>query len=369
MEQAMADPTGMGQDQVEAADARDGLEDEQSAVVVTDMALADMAPADAALTDVAPAAEVAHKAAVDEPILLVAKRRSFAVEGQGCAVIVVNRLGSAAALGVLSEVDFTTESPSGHAADAGEDFQALSGTLCFGPGVTEMRIRVPLVSDARYEPMERFIVKLTAARGASLGPVTETLVHIVDDDQYPANLPADASEWQAGPAAAAAAAAAAASNHRRLAPTLTYPYPNPNPTQLLHAFYRERWRHRWPKPLKSLFYDMYESFHEILALYLPLACVTPAVRAQPLWLAPLAALYLASAAFNWYCSYQFQNHRGNSGTRKDWRNWLVNRFVWLAEERHVQVDPMRWFHTVRPSPPPLLPTPTLRPTPRKPPHP
>ena len=223
----MADPTGMGQDQVEAADARDGLEDEQSAVVVTDMALADMAPADAAPTDVAPAAEVAHdvdKAAVDEPILLVAKRRSFAVEGQGCAVIVVNRLGSAAALGVLSEVDFTTESPGGHAADAGEDFQALSGTLCFGPGVTEMRIRVPLVSDARYEPMERFIVKLTAARGASLGPVTETLVHIVDDDQYPANLPADASEWQAVPAAAAAAAAA--SNHRRSpSPYLSLPYP------------------------------------------------------------------------------------------------------------------------------------------------
>ena len=121
---------------------------------------------------------------------------------------------------------------------------------------------------------------------------------------------------------------------------------------------------------------MYESFHEVLGLYLPLACVSPAVRKQPWWLAPLAALYLASAAFNWYCSYQFQNPRGNSGTRKDWRNWLVNRFVWLSEERHVQVDPMRWFHTVRPFPPPprpplplpLLPTPPLRPTPRKPPH-
>ena len=213
MEQ-MADATDTGQ--VEAADGRDGLEDEQSAVVVTDMALADMPPADAAPTEVAPADEVAHdanKAAADEPILLMAKRRSFAVEGQGCAVIVVNRLGSAATLGMLSEVDFTTESAGGHAAKKGEDFQALSGTLCYGPGATEMRIRVPLVSDARYEPMERFIVKLTAARGASLGPVTETLVHIVDDDQYPANLPADASEWQAGPATAAAAAAA--SNHRR----------------------------------------------------------------------------------------------------------------------------------------------------------
>ena len=104
---------------------------------------------------------------------------------------------------------------------------------------------------------------------------------------------------------------------------------------------------------------MYESFHEVLGLYLPLACVSPAVRKQPWWLAPLAALYLASAAFNWYCSYQFQNHRGNSGTRKDWRNWLVNRFVWLSEERHVQVDPMRWFHTVRP----FLPPPSSPPSP------
>jgi len=103
-----------------------------------------------------------------------------------------------------------------------------------------------------------------------------------------------------------------------------------------------------------------------------MACVTPAVRQQPLWLALLGAMYLASSAFNWFCSYQFQNHRGNSGTRKDWRNWLVNRFVWLSEERHLQVDPMRWFHTVRPLPPPLphlipvLPNPPCAPHPKRP---
>ena len=304
----------------------DGLEDVQDDFVVTDMAPAEMAPADTAPADVmAPDAVSSNKAAAgeDEPLFLMAKRRSFAVEGQGCAVVVVNRLGGAAALGVLCEVDFTTASIGGHKAESGTDFQALSGTLYFGPGVSEMRIRVPLISDSRYEPMERFVVKLTAARGATLGPVTETLVHIVDDDQYPANLPADASEWQ-----------------------------------LLYAFYRERWRHRWPKPLKSLLYDMYESFHEIIGVYLPLACSTPTVRQQPLWLAILGALFLASSAFNWYCSYQFQNHRGNSGTRKDWRNWLVNRFVWLSEERHLQVDPMHWFHTVRPPPSPPPPTPS-----------
>jgi hypothetical protein len=325
-------------------------DDEVTEVAPADMAPADMTPVDIAPADVAPAtvapadavapgAILGNKAATseDEPLLLMAKRRSFAVEGQGCAVVVVNRLGGAAALGVQCEVDFTTGSIGGHKAESGTDFKATSGTLCFDSGVNEMRIRVPLLSDARYEPMERFTVKLTAARGASLGHVTETLVHIVDDDQYPANLPVDASEWQ-----------------------------------LLYAFYRERWRHRWPKPLKSLFYDMYESIHEIIGVYLPMACVTPAVRQQPLWLALLGAMYLASSAFNWFCSYQFQNHRGNSGTRKDWRNWLVNRFVWLSEERHLQVDPMRWFHTVRPLPPPLphlipvLPNPPCAPHPKRP---
>jgi hypothetical protein len=252
-------------------------------------------------------------ALADAPFILMAKRNSFAVEGQGCAVIVVHRVGSAATIGKRCEADFTTAGIDGHKASDG-DFVETSGTLCFGPHETEKRIRVPLADDSRWEPMERFIVRLTAARGAALGLVTETLVHIVDDDLYPANLPPDASEWQ-----------------------------------LLRAFYRERWRHRWPKPLKSLLYDMYESFHDLLGTYLPLVCAEASVRKQPLWLALFGALYVTSSAFNWYCSYQFQNHRGNSGTRKDWRNWLVNRFVWLAEERHLQVDPMRWFHTVRTS--------------------
>ena len=346
---AVGDDAALG-DKADGGDG--GLEAEQGADVVTDMApvavepvLTEMTPTDAPADapTKAPAADAAlvKKAAggEDEPLILMAKRRSFAVEGQGCAVIVVNRLGGAAALGVLCEVDFTTGSAAGHKAGAGTDFTALTSTLCFGPGVSEMRIRVPLISDSRYEPMERFIVKLTAARGASLGPVTETLVHIVDDDHYPANLPADASEWQ-----------------------------------LLYAFYRERWRHRWPKPLKSLLYDMYESFHELIGTYIPLVCAAPQVRSSPLWLALVGAVFLISAAFNWHCSYHFQNHRGNSGTRKDWRNWLVNRFVWLSEERHLQVDPMRWFHTVRPSPPtppPQTPSPpcplcTLHPTPSAP---
>ena len=86
--------------------------------------------------------------------------------------------------------------------------------------------------------MERFVVTLTAARGAALGQVNETLVHIVDDDTYPANLPHDASEWH-----------------------------------LLYAFWRERWRHRWPKPLKSMLFKTYDSAHNLFGTYFPMICV------------------------------------------------------------------------------------------------
>ena len=238
-----------------------------------------------------------------ESLLLMAKSNSFVVEGQGCAVVVVHRLGGGAA---GCEVDFTTKGV-GHA-----NFTKISGTLVFAPGERKQRIRVPLVEDTLWEPMERFVVTLTAARGAALGQVRETLVHIVDDDLYPANLPGDASEWQ-----------------------------------VLYAFWRERWRHRWPKPLKSMLYKTYDSAHNLWATYFPIICVdVVSVRRSNATLAAFGGLYVLSSVLNWHCAYKFQDLRGNSGTRKDWRNWLVKRFVWLGEERHLQVDPMRWFHTL-----------------------
>ena len=46
-------------------------------------------------------------------------------------------------------------------------------------------------------------------------------------------------------------------------------------------------------------------------------------------LAALGGLYALSSVLSWYCAYKFQDLRGNSGTRKDWRNWLIKRFVWV----------------------------------------
>jgi len=247
--------------------------------------------------------ELVARDAGAESLLLMAKSSSFVVEGQGCAVVLVHRLGSGAA---GCEVDFTTKGL-GHA-----NFSQISGTLAFAAGESEQRIRIPLVNDTLWEPMERFLVTLTAARGAALGQVNETLVHIVDDETYPANLPHDASEWH-----------------------------------LLYAFWRERWRHRWPKPIKAMLFKTYDSAHNLFGTYFPVICVEiVVVRRSNATLAALGGLYALSSLLNWYCAYKFQDLRGNSGTRKDWRNWLIKRFVWLGEERHLQVDPMRWFHTV-----------------------
>jgi hypothetical protein len=69
-------------------------------------------------------------------------------------------------------------------AQAGQDYDATSGTLTFGPGETSKTIRVPITADALAEGNETFLVSLTGVQGgATLGAPAQAVVTIVDDEQ------------------------------------------------------------------------------------------------------------------------------------------------------------------------------------------
>ena len=70
-------------------------------------------------------------------------------------------------------------------ATAGEDFEAVSGRVEFGPGVTTRLIRVPIKEDDLVEGAEMFSVVLSdASKGARVGPAAECVVTIQDNDSY-----------------------------------------------------------------------------------------------------------------------------------------------------------------------------------------
>ena len=79
-------------------------------------------------------------------------------------------------------------------AEAGSDYEPVSGTLAFAPGTVTRTILVPVLDDAEDEPDETFVVTLSDPRNATLA-VSSATGTIIDDDESapPALSVADAS--------------------------------------------------------------------------------------------------------------------------------------------------------------------------------
>src|SRR5438552_14623535 len=88
--------------------------------------------------------------------------------------VVVTRVPATGA----ATVDFTTADGT---ATAGQDYQAVSGTLSFSDGETFKIITIPIIDDLLSEGTETFIVTLSNPTGAALG-LSAVTVTIFDDD-------------------------------------------------------------------------------------------------------------------------------------------------------------------------------------------
>jgi len=75
-------------------------------------------------------------------------------------------------------------------ATAGSDYQAVSGTLTFPPGVTSRTVSVPIVGDMAAEGDESFLMNLTTSAGATIAFGTGTGT-ILDDESVPTFLDFD----------------------------------------------------------------------------------------------------------------------------------------------------------------------------------
>src|SRR2546423_11959889 len=90
--------------------------------------------------------------------------------------VVVTRVRATGA----ATVDFTTADGT---ATAGQDYQAVSGTLSFSDGETFKIITIPIIDDLLSEGTETFLVTLSNPTGAALG-LSAVTVTIFDDDTF-----------------------------------------------------------------------------------------------------------------------------------------------------------------------------------------
>ena len=84
-------------------------------------------------------------------------------------------------------VGYATADPAGSpdpVAEAGIDYESVSGTLTFAPGEVSRTIRVSVIDDSLDEPDETFALVLSDPRGATLGRGS-ALGTILDDDEPP----------------------------------------------------------------------------------------------------------------------------------------------------------------------------------------
>ena len=246
----------------------------------------------------------------DGDVVFMRDTSYFFYENSGQALVDVVRLGDC-----RSEVTvhYRTVGEADLEGNGDADFVTADTTAVFAPGETVATCAVALADDSFWEPMESFAVEIyrvTTAAGphaaARLGaPYLRSEVHIVDDDEYPRN----------GAGAGGA-------------------------TLLIWGFLRERWRHNFPRSLTALCYGCYDTLHSLVRATVPLVIIdeilTPRVMNWPLLLTAAGA-WVGSAALDLLCKWQYVEHMGRAGARRDLRNWLVRKFVWISESVHQQL--------------------------------
>jgi hypothetical protein len=233
-------------------------------------------------------------------IAFIRSREIFVSEGSGYANVGIVRVG---ALQHRVEIEYSTAHDKKFVGSSGSnDFKALTGSLVFEPGEAFKDIVVPITNDDQWETIEHFHVQLKAVISgpAEISEPRQATVFVVDDDQYPRNIGKD-----------------------------------PSGHALFMGFLRERWKARWPKPFKTLLCMFYATIHGLMGIFIPKFLIDEIISSGELnnkrfvLVVILTSVYALSALMYWKLDYKHVDIRGRSGTRKDFRNWIIQKVRFL----------------------------------------
>jgi hypothetical protein len=271
---------------------------------------------------------------IEPDVVMMKTRQLDASEATEAIKITVLRLGK---LQGRVEVSFKTKE---HTAKANEDFVPQQGNLVFESGESEKFLHIKVIESSGWEPIEDFFVHLldVVDGNATLGWLDETQVFLIDDDPYPPNFQVNENDGGAQ-------------------------YNDPKAMNSLYwAFVKERLAHRWPKPRNTYMACAYLGFFSVAEAVMrgmlvdycterinnktrstwTSTLVTSGFDLQSghdSWVFPvvLSSCYGLLLAYAYRCDRLQQDQRGNSGTRQDLRNFLVQKYLFLSESDHFDL--------------------------------
>ena len=113
-------------------------------------------------------------------------------ENAGSLIVRVTRTGD---LSNAATINYATAN--GRAV-GGQDFDAKSGTLTFGPNVSEQTFTLNIINDAQAEGPEEFTINLLSPAGTALGSSKTATVTIADDDSATGTIQFDRASYAVG---------------------------------------------------------------------------------------------------------------------------------------------------------------------------
>jgi hypothetical protein len=208
---------------------------------------------------------------------------------------------------------------------AGMTLDPADGKIHLGPGVFSQTVQLWMKPSKKWKPQTSFDVSISLTQGeARLGLSTAT-VAMCNTNKFPNNVPVKTGSMDAE-------------------------------RKLMTGFLRERWEARGKKAWISLLCWVYLAFHanfvDSVAYFLLISHLSgqfvtlePTIKQHYTYLIVTIIGYVISFLIDTKCQVVQQDKRGRSGSRRDIRTWLFNKFLELEEDAHENVNEIKWLNT------------------------
>ena len=113
---------------------------------------------------------------------------------------------------------------------------------------------------------------------------------------------------------------------------------------LVKEFVRERWRSRGWKPRYTSYFIILQAFWHVFQLYLYKIIIDNCIKGENITLLIIICVgMMVMEAMMWWAEYRIVDYRGNTGTRRDLRNWMIRKWMMLSPQQHTFIGAHRFY--------------------------
>jgi len=115
---------------------------------------------------------------------------------------------------------------------------------------------------------------------------------------------------------------------------------------ILFALWGERWKKNGIKAKTSAAVMIFKAVWSVAQLYMYKIIIDYGIKEKDLWvLGVCVSVFLIMVCVNWWADNVLEVNRGRSGSRKDFRGWLVRKWLGLSADQQMIVGPYEFINT------------------------